>query len=70
MAETALVTVDGVSGVEVQTEKLWNEAAALGLPRLVALTRLDRERASLTRTLEALQSHLDRAIVPVQLAHR
>ncbi|MGE0392583.1 MAG: elongation factor G [Vicinamibacterales bacterium] len=67
VVEAALVAVDGVAGVEVQTEKLWNEAAALGLPRLVTVNRLDRDRSSLPRTLEALQSHLDRAIVPVQL---
>lgn len=67
VVEAALVAVDGVAGVEVQTEKLWNEAAALGLPRLVTINRLDRDRSSLPRTLEALQSHLDRAIVPVQL---
>jgi elongation factor G len=67
VVEAAVVAVDGVAGVEVQTEKLWNEATALGLPRIVVLNRMDRDRASLTRTLEALQSHLDRAIVPVQL---
>jgi len=67
VVEAALVAVDGVAGVEVQTEKLWNEAAALGLPRIVTVNRLDRDRSSLPRTLEALQSHLDRAIVPVQL---
>ena len=67
VVEAAVVAVDGVSGVEVQTEKLWNEAAALGLPRIVSLNRMDRDRSSLPRALEALQSHLDRAIVPVQL---
>ena len=41
--------VDAVAGVEVQTEKLWAEAAALDLPRIVVVNRLDRERASLER---------------------
>ncbi len=67
VVEAALVAVDGVAGVEVQTEKFWAEAAVLGLPRVVTVNRLDRDRASLPRTLEALQTHLDRAIVPVQL---
>jgi len=44
--------VDAVAGVEVQTEKLWSEAATLKLPRIVAANRLERERASLDRTLE------------------
>src|SRR5258705_6504327 len=37
VAEAAVVAVDAVSGVEVQTEKLWGEAAALNLPRIVAV---------------------------------
>ena len=67
VAEAAIVAVDAVAGVEVQTEKLWGEAASLNLPRIVALTRLERERASLERSLEALQSQLAREIVPIQL---
>ena len=35
VAEAALVVVDAVHGVEVQTEKAWAEAASLGLPRIV-----------------------------------
>ncbi|MEQ1759046.1 MAG: elongation factor G [Vicinamibacterales bacterium] len=67
VVEGALVVVDGVAGAEVQTEKLWAEAAALGLPRLVVVNRLDRDRASLARSLESLRSHCAREIVPVQL---
>src|SRR5262245_25456413 len=67
VAEAALLVVDAVHGVEVQTEKAWSEAAALGLPRLVVLSRLDRERASLDRSLEALRRDCAREIVPIQL---
>src|SRR5262245_58512009 len=67
VAEAALIAVDAVAGVEVQTEKLWSEAASLNLPRIVALTRLERERASLERSLESLQGQLAREIIPIQL---
>jgi elongation factor G len=67
VAEAALVVVDAVAGVEVQTEKLWEEAAALKLPRIVVLTRLERERASLERSLESLHRDFGRTIVPIQL---
>jgi elongation factor G len=67
VVEAAVVVVDAVAGVEVQTEKLWTEAAALGLPRLVVLNRLDRERASLDRALESLRRDCAREIIPVQL---
>jgi len=51
----------------VQTEKLWAEAAALNLPRIVVLNRLERERASLERALESLHRDCAREIVPIQL---
>jgi len=67
VVEAAVVVVDAVHGVEVQTEKLWAEAAALNLPRIVALNRLDRDRASLSRALETLHRDCAREITPVQL---
>ena len=67
VADAALVVVDAVSGVEVQTEKVWAEADALGLPRLVVVNRLDRERSSLDRTLASVREALSRTIIPVQL---
>ena len=67
VTEAALVVVDAVHGVEVQTEKLWAEAAALNLPRIVVLNRLDRDRASLDRSLESLRRDCAREIVPIQL---
>src|SRR6058998_1779703 len=47
VADAAIVVVDGVAGVMVQTEKIWSSADDLSLPRLVVVNRLDRERASL-----------------------
>ena len=67
VADGALVVVDGVAGVEVSTEKVWEAASELGVPRLVVLNRLDRERASLDRSLESLRSVFGRTVVPVQL---
>jgi elongation factor G len=67
VADGALVVVDAVAGVEVQTEKAWAAAAESELPRIIVVHRLDRERASLERTLESLRQTLHRAAVPVQL---
>lgn len=67
VADAALVVVDAVAGVEVQTEKAWNAAAELDLPRLVVVNRFDRDRASLDRALESLRETFGRSIVPIQL---
>jgi elongation factor G len=65
--DAAVVVVDAVSGVQVSTEKAWESAEALHLPRLVVCHRLDRDRASLERTLESLRSMLSRACVPIAI---
>jgi elongation factor G len=67
VADAALVVVDGVHGAEVSTEKVWAAAEELQLPRIIAINRLDRERASLERSLESLRSVFGRAVVPLQL---
>ena len=67
VADTALVVVDAVAGSEVLTEKVWGVAEELGLPCVVVLNRLDRERASLSRSLESLHEALGRTVVPIQL---
>jgi elongation factor G len=67
VTDSALVVVDAVAGVEVQTEKAWESAEALHLPRIVCVNRLDRDRASLDRTLQNLRQMLGRTIIPIQL---
>ncbi len=65
--ETALVVVDGVEGVEIQTEQVWGFAEELGLARAIVLSKMGRERASFQRSLRSLQKAFGRSVVPVQL---
>ena len=66
-AEAALVVVDGVSGVEVVTEKVWQYADEIALPRVICVSRMDRERANWETALESLVSAFGRLVVPVQI---
>ncbi|MBZ5727916.1 MAG: elongation factor G [Acidobacteriia bacterium] len=66
-ADAALVLVDGVAGVEVQTEKVWGFADDFKLPRAVIVNKLDRERADFDRALASVQENFGRAAVPVQI---
>jgi elongation factor G len=66
-ADAVLVLVDGVSGVEVQTEKVWQFANDFKLPRAVVINKLDRERAEFQRTLENVQENFGRAAVPIHI---
>src|SRR5262245_47386496 len=67
VADGALIVVDAVGGVMVQTEKVWAIAEELALPRIVVVNRLDRDRASLDRTLKGLHEMCSRTVIPIQL---
>jgi elongation factor G len=67
VADTALVNVCGVAGVEVQTEKVWRFSEEFALPRMLLVNRLDRDRASFSRTLESIHESFGRTAVPLQL---
>ncbi|PYQ12104.1 MAG: elongation factor G [Acidobacteria bacterium] len=67
VADAALVAVDSVAGVEVQTERAWQYAEELGIPRIVVVNRMDRERASFLRTLDSLQAAFGRTVVPLAI---
>jgi elongation factor G len=66
-AESALLLVHAVGGVEVQTEKTWGFCENFALPRALVINQMDRDRASFARTLEALQGAFGRAVIPVQI---
>ena len=52
--DSVLMVVNATSGIEVQTERLWNRAADLGLPRAAVINMLDRERADFDAALSLI----------------
>jgi len=73
VVDSAVVVVNAVMGVEVHTERLWRRADEEGLPRLVFVNMLDRERADFFRTLESLKSafgpHVVATEIPIGTEH-
>ena len=67
VVEAAVVVVDAVAGVQVQTEKVWKFATEYNLPRLVVVNRLDRERADFFRTFETLGRRLKGRLVALHI---
>jgi len=67
VCDAALVVVDAVNGVEVQTEKGWGFAKEFGLPRIVVVNKMDRERANFEQAVASVTEAFDRRAVPIQL---
>jgi len=66
-ADAAMVLLDGVAGVEVSTEKVWQFAEEFKLPCALVVNKLDRERSSFERVLTGVNETFGRAAVPVHI---
>jgi elongation factor G len=65
--DAALVVVDGVAGVEVVTQRVWNYCDEYNTPRVIVASRMDRERADAERVLESLTNAFGRNVIPLEL---
>ncbi|PWW79041.1 P-loop containing nucleoside triphosphate hydrolase protein [Tuber magnatum] len=55
----AVTILDGVAGVEAQTEKVWRQAEKYGIPRLIFVNKLDRVGAKFGPTVKEIASKLN-----------
>ncbi len=73
VCEGAVFVVNGVMGVEVGTERLWQRADGLGIARIVFVNMLDRERADFFRALDSLKAafgpHVVATEIPIGTEH-
>src|SRR5215475_2700009 len=66
-ADAALIAVDAHTGVQVNTEKVWDYCVEYDIPRAFVLTWMDRELASFERSMESLTEAFGRTVVPLEL---
>ena len=67
VVDAAIVVVDGVAGVEVVTQRVWNYCEEYKTPRLIVVNRMDRDRANADRVLESVEKAFGRSAVPMEL---
>ena len=66
-ADSALITVDASSGIEAGAELAWDQAEACGLPRFIAVTRMDREHANFEQVLDEVRDRFGVKVVPLAI---
>lgn len=67
VTDSAIVVICGVSGVEVQTEKVWDFANEYKLPRAIFINKMDRERADFYRVKDMINKIFGSSVISVQL---
>lgn len=66
-ADAALFVVSAVDGVDGATRMLWEECAAVGMPRAVVVTKLDKDRADFDEAVAVCQRVFGDGVLPLYL---
>ena len=66
-ADAALFVVSATAGVDAVTVQLWEECAAVGLPRAIVITQLDKPRADFDESVAVCQRVLGDGVHPLYL---
>ncbi|MEA3328531.1 MAG: elongation factor G [Candidatus Omnitrophota bacterium] len=53
-ADSGILLVNAVSGIEIGTEKAWNLLDSLKLPRMIFINKMDKEHANFIKTVESI----------------
>lgn len=67
VADSAILVIDGVSGVQVGTQRLWKKMEELDLPRLIFINKLDKENSDFDKVVESIRNVFGTKCVPIQL---
>ena len=67
VADSLMIVVNGVSGIEVQTDKAWDTGKEFGLPVAFFISKLDRENSDFDKVLADIRADYSDKAVPVLL---
>ncbi len=63
----AIFIAGPIGHLKVESERMWNWARDMNLPRIVCLSRMDREEGEFGAALDALNSALETTLTPIQM---
>ncbi|MEX2236604.1 MAG: elongation factor G [Dehalococcoidia bacterium] len=66
-ADAAIIVVDASSGVQVGTEQVWSYCEDARLPRVVFVSRMDRENANYAEVIAQLEKAFGKKCAPLQM---
>ena len=66
-ADAAIVVVDGVNGVEIGTRRIWKLLDQMQKPRLIFVSKLNKENSDFFRCIEQIRSAFGKNCIPFEL---
>jgi len=67
VADSALILVDSVAGLEVGTEMALQYSEQFNIPKMLLINKMERENANFNKALDSVQTHLETRLLPLQI---
>jgi elongation factor G len=67
IADSAVLLIDAVAGVEVQTDRVWQVAQENNIPTILFINKMDRERADFFSAVKSIEDNLKAKLVILQI---
>ncbi len=67
VVEGALLVIDATDEIKIQSEKLWQFAGQLSIPKMIFINKIDRERSDFFKTVEEVNNTLNIKATIIQL---
>ncbi len=67
VAEAAIIVVDSVDGVQIETEKVWRYITDNNIPRMFFVNKMDKERANYANVVENIKTRLNAKLVQLAI---
>ncbi len=65
VADAAILVVDSVDGVQIETEKAWRYLSEHAIPRIIFVNKMDKERANFEKIIENIETNLNAKVAPL-----
>ncbi len=65
VVNSAVILLDATKGVEVGTERVWNEASKRNLPTILFVNKMDKENVKVDRILESIKNTFGQKAIPL-----
>lgn len=67
VADFALIVVHAQHGISVGTERMWNYATELGIPKILVVNAMDKVNSNFEPVLESARSHFGPGVFPMNI---
>jgi elongation factor G len=67
VSESAIILVDSVDGIQMETEKNWKYVEEYNIPRIVFVNKMDKENSKFYEVLDQVSEKFKKPVIPIDI---